>query len=144
VTTRTCRLIILAAAAALLTAGCGSSDNAKSSGSTTTTPSVTTVNPSDMTNQQQAPNRLVIDVTIRGGEVTPTTASLQSKVKEPIVVRVNSDVADELHVNSTPEHTFKIEPRTGQQFQFTVDAPGTVEIQLQKLNRTIASVQVQQ
>jgi hypothetical protein len=97
-----------------------------------------------MTNQQQAPNRLVIDVTIKGGEVTPTNASLQSKVQEPIVVRVNSDVAEELHVNSTPDHTFKIEPRTGQQFQFTVEAPGTVEIELHKLNRTIASVQVQQ
>lgn len=96
-----------------------------------------------MTDQQQAPNRLVIDVTIKGGEVTPTNTSLQSKVKEPIVVRVNSDVADELHVHSVPDHTFKIEPRTGQQFQFTVDVPGKVDIELHQLNRTIASVQVQ-
>lgn len=96
-----------------------------------------------MTDQQQAPNRLVIDVTIKGGEVTPTNTSLQSKVKEPIVVRVNSDAADELHVDSVPDHTFKIEPRTGQQFQFTVDVPGKVDIELHQLNRTIASVQVQ-
>ncbi|MEE6167269.1 MULTISPECIES: hypothetical protein [Mycobacteriaceae] len=144
-TTRTSRLIVLAAAAALLAAGCSGSDKSKTAESAaSTTPSVTTVNPSDMTNQQQAPNRLVIDVTIKGGEVTPTNASLQSKVKEPIVVRVNSDAADELHVHSTPDHTFKIEPRTGQQFQFTVDVPGTVEIELHHLNRTIASVQVQQ
>ena len=135
----------MAAAAALLTAGCGGSDQAKSGSSTTSPapPSKTTVAPSDMTDQQQAPNRLVIDVTIKGGEVTPTNASLQSKVKEPIVVRVNSDVADELHVRSVPDHTFKIEPRTGQQFQFTVDVPGTVDIELHQLNRTIASVQVQ-
>ncbi len=96
-----------------------------------------------MTNQQQAPARLVIDVTIKGGEVTPTNASLQGKAQEPIVVRVNSDAADELYVDSAPDHTFKIEPRTGQQFQFTVDTPGTVEIKLHHLNRTVASVQVQ-
>ncbi|GAS90971.1 hypothetical protein [Mycolicibacterium brisbanense] len=144
-TTRTSRLIVLAAAAALLAAGCSGSDKSKTAESaTSTTPSVTTVAPSDMTNQQQAPNRLVIDVTIKGGEVTPTNATLQSKVKEPIVVRVNSDAADELHVHSTPDHTFKIEPRAGQQFQFTVDVPGIVEIELHHLNRTIASVQVQQ
>jgi hypothetical protein len=146
VTTRTSRLIILATAAALLTAGCGGSDKSKTAegASATPAPSKTTVAPSDMTNQQQAPTRLVIDVTIKGGEVTPTNASLQGKVKEPIVVRINSDAADELHVHSTPDHTFKIEPRAGQQFQFTVDVPGTVEIELHELNRTIASVQVQQ
>lgn len=97
-----------------------------------------------MTDQQQAPDRLVIDVTIKGGEVTPTNAQVQAKVKNPIVVRVNSDAADELHVHSNPEHTFKVEPRNGQQFQFTVDVPGTVDIELHQLNRVIASVQVQQ
>ncbi len=142
--TRTCRLITLAAVAALLVAGCGSSDKSSSTEAGSTTPSVTAVNPSDMTNRQQAPARLVIDVTIKGGEVTPTNASLQGSVKEPIVVRVNSDAADELHVNSAPDHTFKIEPRAGQQFQFTVDVPGTVEIELHHLNRTVASVQVLQ
>ena len=97
-----------------------------------------------MTDQQQAPNRLLIDVTIKGGEVTPTNEQLQGKVGDPIVVRVNSDAADELHVHSNPEHTFKIEPRNGQQFQFTVDVPGTVDIELHQLGRTVASVQVQQ
>ncbi|MBN3455526.1 hypothetical protein JNN96_16025 [Mycobacterium sp. DSM 3803] len=139
------RIIVLAAAAALLAAGCGGSDKAENAeATTTTTPSVTTVAPSDMTNQQSPPNRLVIDVTIKGGEVTPTNAQLQGKVKDPIVVRVNSDVADELHVHSVPEHTFKIEPKAGQQFQFTVDVPGTVDVELHQLNRTVASIQVQQ
>ena len=70
--------------------------------------------------------------------------AVQGKVGEPIVVRVNSDATDELHVHSNPEHSFKIEARNGQQFQFTVDVPGTVDIELHQLNRTIASVQVQQ
>lgn len=139
-------VIVLASALALVTAGCGGSgDTQKSDGSAgSAAPSATTVSPSDMTNQQQAPTRLLIDVTIKGGAVTPTNEQLKGKVGQPIVVRVNSDAADELHVHSNPEHSFKIEPRNGQQFQFTVDVPGTVDIELHQLNRTIASVQVQQ
>jgi hypothetical protein len=126
-------------AALLITAGCGGSDTAQNP-STSSPPS--TVSPSDMSNEQAPPARLVIDVNIAGGNVTPTNAQLQGKVNEPIVVRVNSDIADELHVHSTPDHTFKIEPRQGQSFQFTVDVPGEVEIELHQLNRTIGTVQV--
>jgi hypothetical protein len=130
-------LLTLSTALLLITAGCGGSETAQS----TSTPS--TINPSDMTDQQAPPARLVIDVTIKGGEVTPTNAQLETKAKNPIIVKVNSDAADELHVHSSPEHTFKVEPRGGQSFQFTVDVPGQVEIELHQLKRTIATVQVQ-
>ncbi|AWT57316.1 hypothetical protein D806_063830 [Mycolicibacterium smegmatis MKD8] len=140
-------LVVLATALTLVTAACGSggSDGAgEQTSAAPASPTESTVSPSDMTDEQQAPNRLVIDVTIKGGEVTPTNEQLQGKVGDPIVVRVNSDAADELHVHSNPEHNFPIEPRSGQQFQFTVDVPGTVDIELHQLNRVIASVQVQQ
>ena len=133
------RLLALLAAGALFTAGCGGGpDNAQGS-----SPPPSTVSPSDMSNEQQPPDRLDIDVTIKGGEVDPTNAQLEAKTKEAIVVRVNSDLADELHVHSTPDHTFKIEPGKAQQFQFAVDIPGQVEIELHQLNKTIATVQVQ-
>lgn len=139
---RSSSFVVLAAAAALVIAGCGKSEN--SGEATPTPPSVTTVAPSDMTNQQKPPVRLVIDVTIKDGQVTPTNQQLQGKVKDPIVIRVNSDAEDELHIHSTPDHTFKIEPRTGQQFQFSPNVPGTIDIELHHLNLTIASIQVQQ
>lgn len=144
---RRSRFLVLVATSALLTAGCGGSESATDADGTasvSTTPSASTVSPSDMTDQQQPTARLLIDVTIKGGEVTPTNEALQGQVGQPIVVRVNSDAADELHVHSVPEHTFPIEPKSGQQFQFTVDVPGTVDIELHKLNHTIASIQVQQ
>lgn len=135
------RLIALLAAGTLLVAGCGGggSENAKGS-SSSTAPS--TVSPSDMQNQQAAPNRLNIDLTVKGGEANPTNAQLEAKVKEPIVIRVNSDVADELHVHSTPDHTFKIEPNKAMQFQFSVDVPGNVDIELHQLGKTVATVSV--
>lgn len=97
-----------------------------------------------MSDEQAPPSRLVIDVTIKGGEVTPANAQFDAKAKEPIVVRVNSDVADELHVHSNPEHTFNIEAKDGpQSFQFTVDVPGNVDIELHHLGKTVATVTVQ-
>ena len=53
--------------------------------------------------------QLVVDVTIKTNEVMPTNAQFNAKVNEPIVLRVNSDARDQLHVHSTPEHTFTVE-----------------------------------
>lgn len=136
------RLLAALAAATLLLAGCGGGDSG-SAQSSSASPSASTVNPTDMQNNQAPPDRLVIGVTIKGGEVNPTNAQLQAKTKQQIVVKVDSDVADELHVHSTPEHTFKVEAKPAQQFQFSVDVPGNVDIELHHLNKTIATVHVQ-
>ncbi|MCV7171581.1 hypothetical protein H7I41_16830 [Mycobacterium manitobense] len=141
------RFLVLAATTTLL-AGCGGGgDGADGGGSTaaaSSTPSVTTVAPSDMTDQQKAPDRLTVEVKIQGGEVTPTNAALQAKVGQPIVIRVDSDAADELHVHSVPEHSFPVEAKPGQQFQFTVDVPGNVDIELHDAGKVVATIQVQQ
>jgi hypothetical protein len=130
--------------AALITAGCGganSPENAAGSAQPSGQPS--TVSPSDMSNVQAPPSQLAIDVTIKGGDVTPTNDQLKAGVKEQIVIRVNSDAADELHVHSTPEHKFNVEAKPMQIFQFTVDVPGKVDVELHKLNKTIATITVQ-
>jgi len=125
--------------AALLTAGCGSDGR----GHTEASPSQTTVNPSDMADDQAPPERLVVDVMIQDGKVTPTNEQVESTVNQPIIIHVNSDVADELHVHSKPEHTFKIEAKPGQSFQFTVNVPGKVDVELHQLKKTIATIAVQ-
>jgi sporulation-control protein spo0M len=133
---------LAAIAATLLVAGCGGSGG---SGEPTSgpagAPASTGVPP--MSDQQAPPQRLTVDVTIKGGQVTPTNQQLQAKVGEPIVFRVNSDAADELHVHSIPEHEFTVEAKPDQQFQFTVTVPGKVDVELHHLNRTIATIAVQ-
>jgi hypothetical protein len=124
---------------ALLAAGCSGDPGQVS---TQGGPSATTVNPSDMEDHQAPPARLVVDVTIKGGNVTPTNEQLEAGLNQPIVFRVNSDVADELHVHSNPEHTFKIEAKGGQSFQFAVSVPGKVEVELHQLKKTIATIAV--
>lgn len=126
--------------AALALAGCGGSNEPAASSSPASANS--TAMP-QMSDQQAPPEQVVVDVTIKDGQVTPTNEQVQAKVGDPIVVRVNSDAADQLHVHSNPEHTFTIEPKSGQSFQFTVTVPGKVDVELHELNRTIASIAVQ-
>ena len=130
-------------AAAIITAGCGGSNGSDSASGSPSGSQPSSVSPSDMPNDQAPPTRLVIDVTLKGGEVTPTNEQLQAAVKEQIVIRVNSDAPDELHVHSTPEHTYKVEAKPMQSFQFTVDVPGKVDVELHQLGKTIATIQVQ-
>jgi hypothetical protein len=136
------RTLLTLAAAALITAGCGGSNGPGVTTSGASAAPSSTAAPA-FTDQQAPPAQLVIDVTIKGGQVTPTNAQVQSKVGEPIVVKVNSDAADELHVHSTPDHTFKVDPKQNQSFQFTVAVPGNVDVELHQLNRTIATITVQ-
>lgn len=86
---------------------------------------------------------LVIDVTIAHGQVTPTNATLQAKVRQQITLHVTSDATDELHVHSTPDHKFQVAAAPHQTFDFAVEVPGNVAVELHHLDRTIATIQVQ-
>ena len=130
-------------AAALITAGCGGSNGPDNASGNTSSSQPSAVGPSDMSNEQAPPTRLIVDVTIKDGKVTPTNEQLKAGIKQQIIIRINSDAADELHVHSTPEHSFNVEAKPMQSFQFTVDVPGKVDVELHNLNQTIATIQVQ-
>jgi heme/copper-type cytochrome/quinol oxidase subunit 2 len=85
---------------------------------------------------------LVVDITIAKGQVTPSNARLAAKVSQPITLHVTSDSADELHVHSVPDHKFQVAAVADQTFQFTVDVPGNVDVELHHLDRTVATIQV--
>jgi heme/copper-type cytochrome/quinol oxidase subunit 2 len=94
------------------------------------------------TANNSAPGDLTVNVTIADRQVTPANATLQAKVGRPITFHVTSDATDELHVHSVPDHKFEIAAAPNQTFQFTVDVPGSVEVELHHLDRTIATIQV--
>jgi heme/copper-type cytochrome/quinol oxidase subunit 2 len=87
---------------------------------------------------------LDVNVTVANGEVTPTNATLQARVHQQITFHVTSDATDELHVHSVPDRKFQVAAAPNQTFQFSVDVPGNVEVELHHLDRTIATIQVQQ
>jgi hypothetical protein len=85
---------------------------------------------------------LSVDITIAHGQVTPANATLQATVHQPITLHVTSDATDELHVHSVPDHKFEVAAAANQTFQFSVDVPGSVDVELHHLDRTVATIHV--
>lgn len=118
------------AAVAVLSA-CGTGESGTSSSTSVSTRAA-----------EPAPSGPALDITIAGGTVTPTNAALEAQVGTPVTLNVTSDAADELHVHAVPEYTFEVKAAPAQTFQFTVDIPGRVEVELHKLHRTVVTIQV--
>jgi hypothetical protein len=85
---------------------------------------------------------LTIDITIAHGQVMPANATMQATVRQPITLHVTSDATDELHVHSVPDHKFEVAAAANQTFQFSVDVPGSVDVELHHLDRTVATIHV--
>ncbi|MBY4210324.1 hypothetical protein HQO42_01035 [Rhodococcus fascians] len=131
------RAAIIGCAAVALVAGCGSSSGGTSPTAAEPVPST------DSTAALSAqPDILRMSLSIDGGTVEPTNQRLDAFVGQTISMSITSDVTDELHVHSVPEHTFEIEPGKDQLFTFTVDVPGQVDIELHHSDRTVATLVV--
>jgi hypothetical protein len=85
---------------------------------------------------------LSVNITIAHGQVTPANATLQATVHQPITLHVTSDTTDELHVHSVPDHKFEVAATANQTFEFSVDVPGSVDVELHHLDRTVATIHV--
>lgn len=91
---------------------------------------------------QTAEAATVIDVTVAGGVVTPTNATVQATAGQPIVLEVSSDTVDSLHVHSVPEHAFDVAAVPDQRFEFTVEVPGRVAVELHDAHVTVVTIEV--
>lgn len=85
---------------------------------------------------------LTVAVKIFGGVVTPRNARYDAAVGKAITLVVTSDVADEIHVHSTPDHTFAVAAAAGQRFTFAVTVPGSVSIELHEAGAEVAKIRV--
>lgn len=131
-------------AAVVTLSGCGGSGGEGTAAPGTTAsanPTAGTAGPTENADAAQ-PTPLVIDIVIEGGDVTPTNVAREAAVGQPIELRVDSDSADELHVHSTPEHTFDVGVGPDQSYRFTVEMPGRVDVELHQLHKTVATIQV--
>ena len=140
-TPRTRRLVTTLAAVGLVVAGCGAESETPSAPNDVSSTVDTTVVQSD-SEQATDTDSTDIDVSIAGGEVTPTDERIEGTVGREIVLTVDSDAVDELHVHSVPEYTFPVAVGEDQEFRFTVDVPGSVDIELHDAGVTVATVLV--
>lgn len=96
--------------------------------------------PSPTASAQPGAAALEIPIQIHGGAVTPLNAQFDATVGQPITLRVESDVDEELHVHSVPEHEYEVRPKSGQVFTFSVAVPGQVAIELHQADKTVATL----
>ena len=114
----TAGLAALALAAALALTGCSSEDQAAPTG-----PGVT------------------IDVTIKDGAVDPSGERVEVKRGEPVTFDITSDVAGEMHVHSTPEHSIEFAPGETSR-TITLEQAKVVEVELHDPAMTVVQLEV--
>lgn len=125
--------------AVAMVAGCGSAPPPTSSSSAA--PESSAQAPAN-TPSTTAEAGTVIDISIDDGAVTPTNAEAQAVAGQPIALQVTSDAVDSLHVHSVPENVFDVVPAPDQRFEFTVNIPGRVAVELHDLHVTVVTIEV--
>ena len=120
--TRTFGLLVATAALGLSLTACsdGSSDNDGSSDQPVT-----------------------VDITEKDGKIEPVGKVVKASTGQDITLVVTSDVKDEIHVHSDPEHEFEVAASDEEkEFTFSVDTPGTIEVESHGLEVTILKLEV--
>jgi plastocyanin len=128
-------------AVTLLLAGCGGSSSGETpppAAATTDAPAAEP--PADA--DADADAGVVVDVEIKDGQVTPQGERVEARVGQPITLTITSDVDEEIHVHSDPDHTWQVAAGESITESFTVDTPGQVAVEGHDLGVTIVQLVV--
>ena len=87
------------------------------------------------------PSAKVIEVTYAGGEITGVESQVPVKVGEQVLLRVTSDVAEEIHVHGYDRYADIPAGGTGE-VTFTADLAGRWEVELHKAGRPLFTLRV--
>ena len=120
------RLLVLLAALALATVAltsCSGGTSGSSSGSASGSSS-----------------RTSIDITIKGGSVTPNGDRVKVRVNTPVTLHIDADTEGEIHVHSTPEQEIEF-PKGTSTRRLTIKQPGIVDVEDHALDQVIVQLQ---
>ena len=82
-----------------------------------------------------------VQITIKGGKVTPNGDRVKAKVGEPITLKIDADTAGEIHVHSTPEQEIPFTQGYSTK-QLTIEKPGIVDVDDHQLDTVIVQLEV--
>ncbi|MEO6603978.1 MAG: hypothetical protein ABIN55_00040 [Aeromicrobium sp.] len=121
-------------AGVLLLAGCESKGH--TDGGLKADPTATATTTTD------APKGVMVEIEFVNGEVVPLNDVVDVKLGEPINLHVISDVEEEIHVHSDPEHEYEVAAGDDATFTFTIDTPGQFAVEAHDLEVTIVELVV--
>jgi len=86
---------------------------------------------------------VTVDISEKDGTIEPVGKVVKASTGQDITLVVTSDVKDEIHVHSDPEHEFEVAAGDEEkEFTFSVDTPGTIEVESHGLEVTILKLEV--
>ena len=99
--------------------------------------------PSETSEPQATQDTVTVEISIQGGEVDPAGQQVEASVGQTVVLVVDSDASEELHVHSAPDdHEFAIEPGQNQRFRFPVELPGQFDVETHDTGVLVAQLVV--
>lgn len=142
------RPLTLLAMVALLTTGCrGGDPKPASPDPTAADPTATTTagpgvpDPTVATTATAVTGARVIEATYAGGQVVGGLRTETVRVGDEVVLRVTSDVAEEVHVH-TYDVTADVTPGGTAELTFTATIPGRHEVELEKKRKLLLLLEV--
>jgi hypothetical protein len=86
---------------------------------------------------------VIIEITEDAGTITPNDGhAVDVEVGQEIQLNVSSDVDDEIHVHSDPEHEYEVQGGEDESYSFSIDSPGVYPIESHGLDITLVKLQV--
>lgn len=129
-------------ALALALAACGADDSAAPETSPSASTEATAEQPGG-DEETAEPEAVTIDVTVSADGVEPRGERVEVAVGQPVTLRIDSEVDDEIHVHSDPEHGLDVAAGAkGEELTFTVDRPGQVAVESHHHHATIVQLVV--
>ena len=145
--TKTPRALAAMTAGALLLTGCGGgtetpTEPAESPTTTQSTPAEATDEATDAPSPTPSEDLTQsVRVTVKGDAITPNGKRIDLKVGEPLLLKVTSDRAGELHAHSRPEQTLAY-PAGTSNLRLKVAHPGVVEVEDHETGIVVVQLEV--
>lgn len=136
------RVLVVPAVLAVLLTGCSAgSDPDTAAPSAAPSPTTSSSAPTTAAAPSPTPTGTVVEVTYAGGELTGVEPRVEVPLGEQVVLRVSSDVVEEIHVHGYDLYVDIPAGGTGE-VVFTADIPGAYEIELHAAGRPIFQLRV--
>jgi hypothetical protein len=126
---------------ALLLAGCSTGSDPDVAAPSPPAPAVSAPASAATPAPSPSPSARTIEVTFAGGKISGVDARVSVKVGEQVVLRVTSDVVEEIHVHGYDLYADLV-PGTPAELAFTADLPGSYEVELHDAGRPLFQLRV--
>jgi hypothetical protein len=138
------RWLVVGTVAGCLVAGCGGDDGDQGAAATTVTTSTTT---GDSTSSQATTTTaglsgVLIEATVTGDKVETASRRVRIDRGQKVRIRVQADRAEEVHLHGY-DLSADVAPGRPAVIDFTADAPGVFEVELEQAHLRLFELQVQ-